>query len=370
MGKSVNRLVDLEIDEVSVVDRAANQHSLIAFSKSLALGGETPEDHMPATFYLEDGTEISEEDLQPGDLVVDEDGNETLLLPEDFSPEDFDGDFYDDEVGKADWGSPARAARAASRGLRGAPGPMGGPNQQRAYDAGRKVRNVPASARRRARQMDAMARGAYANANYATNSGIARAGSAMASRPFMTAGLAGAGGTAAGAAGMYGYDRMKKSLGSEILEEFSKAVTDRDREQVIAKMANEVDRANMIAEEAMGWAESEHEARMDEVFVSKAAEYNLPVDPYVLGPILKSMAATLDEDQLEVVDALFNAVGDALYEEVGYVGESSNSSVLDQVSAFADEFVSKSDATRAQAMTAMFEANPMAYDAYLSEIGR
>ena len=357
MGKMVNRLVDLEIDEVSVVDRAANQHSLIAFSKSLALGGETSEDRM-STFYLEDGTEVSEEDLQPGDLVVDEDGNETMLLPEDFLPEDID-----DEFGKADLGSPGRALRAASRGLRGTPGPMGGPGQQRMYDAGNKVR-------RKAQRANAQARGMYNNAVYETNRRVADVGGAMARRPFMTAGIAAGGGAALGAGGMYAGQRMKKSLGAEILEEFSKAVTDRDREVVIAKMAGEVDRANMIAEDAMSWAESEHDARMTEAFISKAAEYNLPVDPYVLGPILKNMAEALDEDELEVIEALFNAVGDALYDEIGYMGDASSSSVLDQVGAYANELVTKSDASHAQAMTAMFEANPMAYDAYLSEMGR
>ena len=71
-----------------------------------------------------------------------------------------------------------------------------------------------------------------------------------------------------------------------------------------------------------------------------------------------------------MLDGIFNAVGDALYNEIGYVGESSNSSVLDQVNAMAAEFVGKADTTHAQALTAMFEQNPAAYDAYISETGR
>jgi len=82
---------------------------------------------------------------------------------------------------------------------------------------------------------------------------------------------------------------------------------------------------------------------------------------------LKSIAEALTEDELELLDELFSAIGDSLYDEIGYVGESSNTSVLDTVNGLASEFVGKSDVSYEQAVSAMFEANPSAYDAYLTE---
>lgn len=337
MKKPVSKLIDLEIDEVSVVDRGANQHSLISFSKSLAAGQEPDvEERMSMTFVTDDGTEVTEDQLLPGDVIVDEDGNEYELYDEselgDLSAEDdgFDSDDDDDDVDKALY-NPLNAPGAFMRGF------------------GRATKQG-------ASRKDAMRRGLR---------GAMKDGGAVGA-----AGLAAAG----AGAGLYAANRkkgeMSKSLGEEILEEFSKAVTDRDREAVISKMADEVDRAHEIAKQALAYAEAEKEARLDEAFISKAAEYNLPVEPEVFGPILKAMATALTSEQLEVVDALFNSIGDYLFDEVGYVGESSNTSVLDRVDAFASDFVGKSDVSKAQAMTFAFENNPAAYDAYLAEMGR
>lgn len=335
MKKPVSKLIDLEIDEVSVVDRGANQHSLISFSKSLAVGQEPDaEERMSMTFVTDDGTEVTEDQLLPGDVIVDENGNEYELYDEselgDLSDEDDGSDSDDDDVDKALY-NPLNAPGAFMRGF------------------GRATKQG-------ASRKDALRRGLR---------GAMKDGGAVGA-----AGLAAAGGGAALYAANRRKGEMSKSLGEEILEEFSKAVSDRDREAVIAKMADEVDRAHEIAKQAMAYAEAEKEARLDEAFISKAAEYNLPVEPEVFGPILKAMATALTPDQLEVVDALFNSIGDYLFDEVGYVGESSNTSVLDHVDAFASELVGKSDVSKAQAMTFAFENNPAAYDAYLAEMGR
>lgn len=312
MKKSVSKLVDLDIDEVSLVDRSANQHSLVSFSKSLASGVViNPEESMSADFavFNELGEQIDAEDLELGDIVFDEAGEQIVIVEAD-----------DDEVGKAG----TDLVRAGGKLVGG----------------------------------DRAASRSWMNRNR---------------RKLLIGAGAGAGVGAVGGAG-YAMNRrgdgVGKSLSAGILEDFSKAVTERDREEIIAKAMDEVSKAQEIAAEALAYAESEHDARMEEAFISKAAEYNLPVSPEVFGPILKSLAYALEDEELEILDAIFNAVGDALYNEIGYVGESSNSSVLDQVDALAGEYVGKSDLSHAQAVTAMFEANPSAYDAYISEIGR
>lgn len=317
MGRTVSKLIDLDIDEVSLVDRAANQHSLVAFSKSLHEGADHhPEESMSVdvAVFSETGEELDVDALEHGDTVYLSDGTEYVFVED-------DGDDDDDEIGKAGMFDAARA------GLRGQAGPWSAGANSRANAAGRWARR--------------------------NKKGLAVGG-----------GIAGAGAIGAGAAA------YSKSLSDEILEDFSKAVTDRDREFVIAKAMEQVEIAQEEARIAKQWAEDEHDARMTEAFISKAEEYNLPVAAEVFGPILKSLAEVLTDEQLDVLDEVFNAVSDTLYNEIGYVGGGANSSVFDQVDALANEYVGKSDYSKEQAVTAMFEANPAAYDAYMSEMGR
>lgn len=287
-------MIDLDIDEVSVVDRGANQHSLIAFSKSLLTEGtETLEESMPEDILVfnEAGQEVEVEALEHGETVFDQEGNEYVFVEDGAEGfEDSDDDF-DEEVGKAYYTN--------MHDVNGA-----------AYD------------------------------DFLTE------GASVANEP------------------------IYKSLGDSVIEELSKAVSDSERDQIVAKALNEVEIFKAEAEEARAWAQSEHDARVTEAFISKAEEYNLPVAPAVFGPILKAVAEVLDEEQLDILDEILCAVGDALYEEIGYIGESSNSSVLDQVNAMVNESVGKSDFSSEQMTTAMFVANPAAYDAYLAEIGR
>lgn len=317
MSRTVSKLVDLDIDEVSLVDRSANQHSLVSFSKSLQTGGADDSEESMADEILvfdESGEEVSVEELEHGDNVFDADGNEYVFVAEDADEDELA------PVGKS----------AASNFYRGVKQGVGGFSDGggRAARAGRAV----------GRNRKKLAWGA--------------------------GGTAAAGATAAGAYG------LSKSLGDSVIEELSKAVSDADRNDIIAKALDEIEIYKAQAEEATAWAAAEHDARVEEAFISKAAEYNLPVSPEVLGPILKSVAEVLTEEQLDLLDDLFNAVGDALYEEIGFVGESDNNSVLDQVNAMSEQYVGKSDMSREGIMTAMFEANPAAYDAYIAEMGR
>ena len=309
MRKPVSKLMDLDIDEVSLVDRGANQHSLVAFSKSLD-EASTLEDSMSVdvAVYSETGEEVDVDTLEHGDTVFDAEGNTYVVVDE-------DDDTEDDEVGKS--------AVSAVAGLPG----------------GRQALAGASKMRRKARGMSPAAK-------------------------YGAAALAGAGAGAAGAAA------LKKSFQDEILEDFSKAITDRDREQIVIKMADEVAKAHQVAEEALAWAEAEHEARLEEAYIAKAAEYNLPIAPEKLGPILKAAATVLTEEQLDDLDRLLGSVSDTFYNEIGYVGGGSNSSVIDQVNALAGDMVTKSGGSREQVFTDMLANDPSLYDAYISEMGR
>lgn len=332
MNQNVKRLFDIEIDEVSVVDRPANQHGLIAFAKNDS--SDELETEVPEELFDETGENIPVEVLEHGDIVFDAEGNEFVYVEDD---EDDD----DDDVEKGMFDAGMNAAKKFR---------MGSPQSATAAFKTANERGMKQGMGFADRTKRGM-KSAYKN-----SPGTFIAGGA---------GAAGIGGTG------YALSKAEKSnhmsLGDSVLEELSKAVTERDRELIIAKAMDEVEIAKAQAEEAYEYAAALEDARVEEAFISKAAEYNLPVAPEVFGPILKSIAEALTEDELELLDELFSAIGDSLYDEIGYVGESSNSSVLDTVNGLASEFVGKSDVSYEQAVSAMFEANPSAYDAYLTE---
>jgi hypothetical protein len=339
MNRKANKLFDIEIDEVSVVDRPANQHGLIAFAKNDD-GADNAEGAMPELFD-EAGDSVPVDVLENGDVVYDAEGNEFVFV-EDEDTEDDTEESDDVEKGMFDEGL------KAAKGLR-----IGS------------LRNA-ASAFKTSND-----RGLKQGMNFAGRTQRAL-GAAYKNSP----GAVLATGGAAGALGVGGMalsgkkDEMSKSLGDSVLEELSKAVTERDREAIIAKAMDEVEIAKAQAAEAYEYASALEDARITDAFISKAAEYNLPVAPEVFGPILKSIAEALTEDELNLLDELFSAIGESLYDELGYAGDTSNSSVLDTVSGMASEFVGKSDVSYEQAFTAMFESNPEAYDAYIAENGR
>ena len=140
---------------------------------------------------------------------------------------------------------------------------------------------------------------------------------------------------------MYAYDKrnVKKSLGDVLIEELSKSDQADRQLDMAGALGDEIEKAQQQAAAAIDYAEQLHEERALEAFVSKAAEYNLPVDAYVLGEILKSASQVLDREQLDVLDELFTAIGDDLYDELGAVGGGDNSDILAQVDAYADELV-------------------------------
>jgi hypothetical protein len=333
MNHNVKRLFDIEIDEVSVVDRPANQHGLIAFAKNDS--SNELETGVPEELFDETGEEIPVEVLEHGDIVFDAEGNEFVYVEDD----------EDDDIEKA------IALEAGNIG------------ERLASRGGKRVEQVkdffaPKTGARKwlPGQVGPGGQQAYTDARQLNKKRVGIAGATTA---------LGVGGTGYALSKAEMSDHM--SLGDSVLEELSKAVTERDREFIIAKAMDEVEIAKAQAAEAFEYAAALEDARVEEAFISKAAEYNLPVAPEVFGPILKSIAEALTEDELELLDELFSAIGDSLYDEIGYVGESSNTSVLDTVSGLASEFVGKSDVSYEQAYSAMFEANPSAYDAYLTE---
>lgn len=303
MGRTVKRLTGLEIDEVSTVDRPANQYGLVAIAKNYQ------EDDMAV--FDEQGNEVFEEELQPGMTVYGEDGAEYVFVEGDageYQPEDADQGAEEQElVGVGKGFSLAPAAGAAQRGaVKGA---------------------------------------AFAGRN----------------RKVIGAG-------AAGAAGGFAAGRVGKSFGQTVLSQLSKALSDDDRDQVIAKALDQVEivaKRNEALEETVAALLEERDLAD---FGSIAKSYGLPGDDDELAGVLYRAAQTLPPEDVAVLDRLFTGageVGKALYTEIGYSG-ASESDALSQIFAMAGEAVVKNDLglTQEQAVTALFAANPSAYDQY------
>jgi hypothetical protein len=269
-----NRLFGMEIDEISLVDRPANQHAAVLISKA-----DAPEED--AMGYVDaDGNPVDENTLEHGDVVYDDSGAAFVYEVEGGPELDFSA-FESDEDEDADDREP---------------------------------------------------------------------------------------------------ELVGKSFGSDVLEAISKAVDGDEQKQAIAKafavQQEQLEIYKRQAEEAQAWAEREHDTRVTEAFIAKAAEYNLPIAAEVLGPILKKMATVLDESELDIIEKVFTDVGDTMYDEIGYVGTGTNGTdVFSEVSELAKAAVSKAaesgnQITEEDALIAAFESNPAAYTAYQAEMGR
>lgn len=181
----------------------------------------------------------------------------------------------------------------------------------------------------------------------------------------MALGAAGAGAVGAGA---YGASKVGKSFAETVLEDISKAASERDRNIILSKALGRIEEVEARNEEIAKAYEAERDARLTDAWIAKSAEYNLPISPEVLGPIMKSLEVgeALSEEEFVALEGVLKSVGEMLFSEIGAVGESADASVMRQVDALVDGLVEKSgEFSREEATVAFFEANPDAYDAYI-----
>jgi hypothetical protein len=69
MPRPVKRLSNMEIDEISTVDKMANQHAMMLIAK------RAPEEETMPELYDESGELLAEDSLEDGQIVFDEEGN-------------------------------------------------------------------------------------------------------------------------------------------------------------------------------------------------------------------------------------------------------------------------------------------------------
>jgi len=262
MPRPIRNLKNMEIDEISLVDKGANQHAMITIAKRAPEEDEMPE----FDIYNEDGEVLNEDDLNVGDIVYDQDGAAYEFVGEEEGAEE--------------------------------------------------------------REPETVGKSAF----------------------------------------FEDHEEEPSSFSKEIMEELSKAFSDEDRDAVIAKALGRIEELQNQHQEFESIAKAERDLRLTREYVSKAQEYNLPVDPQELGPVLYRMAETMSYDDCAVIAKCLETAGTILYEEVGYQGSGENADPMAVVEAYANENIQKSDGGSREAMISkVFDENPAAYDEYLSE---
>lgn len=82
MARHVREVTNIEIDEVSLVDRPANQYAEVAIAKRA-----TEEETVPEKIFSEDGQLLDESKLSHGDVVFDADGAAYMYVVDDTEAE-------------------------------------------------------------------------------------------------------------------------------------------------------------------------------------------------------------------------------------------------------------------------------------------
>ena len=263
MPRPTRHLTDMEIDEISTVDKAANQYSRFVIAK------RAPEEEEMPQLYNQEGQPLDEDQLEFGDIVYDDQGAAYEFVEDDGSDDGVDED--EDQLQMAEVGKSAFFKPQAG------------------------------------------------------------------------------------------------SFTASVMEELSKAFSDKDRDQVIAKALGRVEELEGQQRQAIEIAKSERDLRLTREYISKAADYNLPVAPEELGPVLYRMAETMSYDDCAVIAKCLETAGEILFEETGYQGGGDNADIYSQVEQHAYDTFGKSDGFNAvSAVNTVFDQNPDAYDEYIA----
>lgn len=267
MPRPKNHLTDMDIDEISTVDKAANQYSRFVIAK------RAPEEEEMPKLYNQEGQPLDEDKLEFGDIVYDDTGAAYEYVENEV--EDEADDKTEDEP-------------------------------------------VP--------ELSGVGKSAF-------------------------------------------FEKQAPKAGSfsaSVMEELSKAFSDGDRDAVIVKALGRVEELEKAQQESAKIAKSERDLRLTREYISKAAEYNLPIPATELGPVLYRMAESMSFEDCSVIAKALETAGEIIFEEKGYTGGGDNSDVYSQVEAHAyDQFGKAENFDSVSAINTVFDQNPDAYDEYL-----
>lgn len=361
--KVIKNVTDMEIDEISVVDRGGNQFADVVIAKRANEEEDVPEE---LELFDEHGESVSS--LEDGQVVYDDAGNAYAFEADD----EVDGielvleDETDDDDDEIEGVAAELDSDSEERELELAKGLA---EFARPFQAlGAKAKSYLPNARSTTKAFAGGVKGQAGPGATAAEGTANRFGGALNRNKGKIA--IGAAGTAGGAGAVSAFGNrdksgIQKSFSEEVLEELSKAMTDDARDEVLSKALGQVEELLLSQSEYVEIAKSERELRLTNEYIAKAADYNLPVDPAELGPVLYRMVESMDHEDCAVIAKCLDAASSALFEEVGYIGGGDNADPLERVNALAAESVSKSDDLHGAFLDVM-DNNPGAYDDYLA----
>lgn len=169
-----------------------------------------------------------------------------------------------------------------------------------------------------------------------------------------------------------------KSLSAEL----AKAANEEQRTEVLAKAFQAAEARAAAAEaqlaEAATIAKGERDLRLEREYISKAAEYGMPIPDDEFGPVLKRCAESLSDADCQVLHKAFTAVGE-IFKQIGLDGSADMDDPFERIEALAngeldeprgvakraagDQVISKEAAT-----VAYFDEHPDEYAAYRREL--
>jgi hypothetical protein len=161
----------------------------------------------------------------------------------------------------------------------------------------------------------------------------------------------------------------KTKFGDDFRVQLSKAITDAQRDEVLAKAVDYVSYLEEVAKNAETVAKAERDTRRANEYLEIAKSYSLPVPDEELASVMMAIEDNLDPAQVEIIAKCLSTASDALFNEVGAAGGGTSSLLMDQIENYANGQVSKSEVSKAESISKAFESDPSLYDRYLDESG-
>lgn len=160
---------------------------------------------------------------------------------------------------------------------------------------------------------------------------------------------------------------------ASFLQDLAKNLEDEDLREQVTKAQDLITKANERAEEAEKIAKFERDHRETQEYITKAKSLvNLPVSPDDFGPVLKRLHEHLEAEDAEMITKALSAANESIasagtFTEIGKRGIDGYGSVS-KAETLAQEMVEKSDdITEEQALSKVFESRPDLYDEYLQQ---
>lgn len=389
--RDVNKLSDMEIDEVSLVDQPANDHAKVVLSKRDEDGEEVSKDSPDASSSSVMGdTDDEEEEMEPPDPNQGGDANRGFfkslvdkVLGDSKTDPGSVGNIPDDvskigqgpqiPFGQQQQGQPAPGIQAGGpQGMQAFPAqpqqpqpqqpqqPMPGmqPGQQQMPGQMQQGPPIPDEVVQYIQQLE---------------QALAQAQGTDQSQQQPSQGSQGSSGQEAGV------NKSHEALSedeSEFLSELAKSLEDEDQREAIAKAREAVSKAEQRAQHAEEIAKAERDHRLTEEYVAKARAYtNLPVEPQEFGGVLKRLHESMAEEDVATIEKALSTANETAgrifaFDEIGKSGTGENEPVS-KIDQEARTLIEKSgnEMSIEQAREQVMATNPGLYEEYLNEVG-